>query len=401
MSIMKKEIQVPLLPESVVNAKISKWHKNIGDQVKYNDNLLDLETDKIVLEVPCPSDGILQEIIKKEGDLVISKDVLGIISNSKSIQRSLINKNFFENKIQNNNMENNFSETPNVRRLLKLYNIDIQDVKKKCSKSKITHIDIENYIRNIILKYKNNKNIINNINEKKSKRNINRISMTPIRRKISERLLESVRNTATLTTFQEVDMSNIINIRKKYNEKFQNKYNIKLGFMSFYIKSVVACLQKIPQINAAIDGNDIIYYDYFDISIAISTSRGLITPVLKDVDTMKIHEIEKKIKYFAEQGENGKLDIKNLIGGNFTISNGGIFGSLISTPIINPPQSAILGIHVIKDRPIAVNGKIKILPMVYLALSYDHRIIDGKEAASFLIELKNILEDYSRIIFQI
>jgi len=225
--------------------------------------------------------------------------------------------------------------------------------------------------------------------------------MTRLRQKIAERLLQTKNNTAMLTTFNEVNMQSIISLRKKYNESFEQKYGVRIGFMSFFVKSVIAALKIFPEINATIDNTDIVFYKNFDISIAVSTPRGLITPVLRNADQMSMADIEKKIKEFSIKSLNNKIKIEELIGGNFTITNGGVFGSLMSTPIINPPQTAILGMHAIKERPMAINGKIKILPMMYLALSYDHRLIDGKESVSFLNKIKNILEDFNRILIDV
>ncbi|ABJ90657.1 dihydrolipoyllysine-residue succinyltransferase [Buchnera aphidicola] len=395
----KTKILAPNLPESVNHAIMLKWNKKIGDYVKEDEIIAEIETDKIILEISSPKNGILISQNILVGEKIKSQSVIGFINN-KNIKKEKKIKNNKKTKKKNVHSENSlFLFTPKMRRLILNYNIDI---------SKIKGIDVHGKINinNFIIKNKKNskkkkKDKLINIHKKNNKRIFRKIAMSPLRKTISKRLLYTVKNTAMLTTFNEVNMQPIISIRNKYKDIFENKYKSKLGFMSFYVKSVTQALKKFPEINASIEKKNIIYHDYYDINIAISTPRGLITPILKNTDNLSIYEIEKKIKSFVLLGEQGKLKFEDLEAGTFTITNGGVFGSLMSTPIINPPQVAILGMHHIKKRPIVVNKKIKILPMMYLALSYDHQLIDGKQAIQFLNYIKDILEDISRFILEI
>ncbi|QCI26766.1 dihydrolipoyllysine-residue succinyltransferase [Buchnera aphidicola (Thelaxes californica)] len=402
----KIEIYSPVLPESVINATVSTWYKKVGDKIKYNDILLDLETDKVILEIPAPQDGILYKIIKPAGATVVSKDILGLLNvETNTIHDVALIRHQKHKKIENNQVLT-LSITPSARRLINTYDISIKNLRKICKDKKITSAIVEKYIRNQLnskqnISFKNCNQINIPQQNLKNDKKTQRIPMSPMRQSICERLLQSKNSTVMLTTFQEINMQHIIQLREKYQNDFQEKNLVKLGFMSFYVKAITECLKQFPEINASIEGKDIIYYKYFDISIAVSTKKGLITPILKNTDNLSMSEIEKKIKSFVIKANEGKLKIEELIGGNFTISNGGVFGSLFSTPIINPPQSAILGIHTIKKRPVVINNMIKIMPMMYAALTYDHRIVDGKEAISFLKMFKNILEDYSRISLNI
>ncbi|AYN24763.1 dihydrolipoyllysine-residue succinyltransferase [Buchnera aphidicola] len=391
-------ILVPDLPESVNDAVVVKWYKKIGEKISSEDNIVDIETDKVMLEVSSPCNGILDKILEKEGAIVKSNQILGNIIKSTNIEskkelKSIENKQSF---IQNRSFNIPFKEklynlTPSIRRLVKI------------NKNK--------EIFNQLYYVKNQKNIEKKnqeqlkkksfFNEKENKNIENRIKMTRLRQKIAERLLETKNNTAMLTTFNEVNMQSIIFLRKKYGESFEKKHGVRIGFMPFFVKAAVEALKIFPEVNASIDKDDIVYYKNFDISIAISTPRGVITPVLRNADKMSMADIEKKIKEFSIKSTENKIKLEELVGGNFTITNGGVFGSLMSTPIINPPQTAILGMHLIKERPMAINGKVKILPMMYLALSYDHRLIDGKESVSFLVTIKDILEDFNRILINV
>jgi len=408
-------ILVPDLPESISDATVVKWHKKIGEKVNCDDNIVDIETDKVMLEISSPCDGILKTILEEEGKIVKSQQILGKIK-----KFDFLNKNI-PSKTENNSLEfiQNVKKqkekeysleyhgqycTPSIRRLIKSHQINNDPLNKKIVIDKT--IDFKNIIEE--KQNKKNKNLLSpnilysNENIKKEKKYLtHRVKMTRLQQRMAERLLDSKKNTAMLTTFNEVNMKQIILLRKKYGEDFKKKHGIRIGFMSFFIKAVVEGLKKFPQINAYIDKDDIVFFKNFDISIAISTPKGLITPVLRNVENMTMPEIEKKIKEFSMKGFQNKINIEELIGGNFTITNGGVFGSLLSTPIINPPQTAILGMHVIQDRPVVINNEIKILPMMYLALSYDHRLIDGKESVGFLITVKNILEDFTRILIDI
>ncbi|QIQ41329.1 MAG: dihydrolipoyllysine-residue succinyltransferase [Buchnera aphidicola (Aphis urticata)] len=402
----KINILVPDLPDSVSDATIVKWHKQVGQKVYCDENIVDIETDKIMLEISSPCNGILNAILEKEGSIVKSSQIIGNINKSNNIEKKKINSTIDETHIsinindtsdENHHIQSNINKftnnclTPSARRFIKSNNIDKNSIISNNLHYTFRKQDIEKNIQE--------NSSSNNIFDKSN--NTYRVKMTRLRQKISERLLQTKNNTAMLTTFNEVNMQSIISLRNKYNKFFEQKYNVRLGFMSFFVKAVVESLKTFPEINATIDKTDIVFYKNFDISIAVSTPRGLITPVLRDADQMSMEDIEKKIKEFTIKSLENKISIKELIGGNFTITNGGVFGSLISTPIINPPQTAILGMHAIKERPMAVNGEIKILPMMYLALSYDHRLVDGKESVSFLNKIKNILEDFNRILIDI
>lgn len=408
------DILVPNLPESVSDATVAVWHKKPGETIKRDEILLEIETDKIMLEVPAPNTGILESILEEEGSIVISGQILGRLSIQRIIQNNMKNESQYQNENISNinrnfeyeNNDENDVLSPSIRKLIAEHNIQSKNIQGSGVKGRLIRQDIEKYIE---LEKKVDSYNLKNVDNLKcdhqkitnNTRKETRIVMSRLRKKISERLLEVTRTTAMLTTFNEVNMHPIIILRKKYGELFEKKYGIKLGFMSFCVKSVLEGLRSFPDINASIDREEIIHYHYFDISIAVSTPRGLITPVLRNVDTLDISDIEKNIKLLAERGRNGKLTLEELSGGNFTITNGGIFGSLMSTPIINPPQSAILGMHTIKERPMAIEGKIVILPMMYLALSYDHRLIDGKDAVSFLVFIKELLEDPIRLFLKL
>ncbi|WWO96114.1 MAG: dihydrolipoyllysine-residue succinyltransferase [Candidatus Dasytiphilus stammeri] len=402
------DIIVPDLPESVADAVVLSWHKHPGDLFKCNDVLVEIETDKVIIEVPATMDGILVSILKDDGALVTSKEVIGYFKlneHSSSTHHSDDGDKYKLSRLNSNLLPLPESTqpqdvSPTVRRLLAEHNNNLQNNWRRIQGSgvggRITRIDIKNY-----LDQQNSNNERSNMILRSEKKPDKRVPMTRLRKRIAERLLETKNNTAMLTTFNEVNMKKIIDLRSKYGEEFQKIYGIRLGFMSFYVKAVIAALKKFPELNAYIDGDEVVYHDYFDISIAISTPRGLVTPVLHNVDLMSIADIEKKIKVLAVKGKEGKLTVDEITGGNFTITNGGIFGSLISTPIINPPQIGILGMHAVKDRPMAVNGNIIILPMMYLALSYDHRLIDGREAVSSLVTIKEIIEDPTRLILEV
>ncbi|WP_018652280.1 2-oxoglutarate dehydrogenase complex dihydrolipoyllysine-residue succinyltransferase [Actinobacillus capsulatus] len=409
---MTIEILTPDLPESVADATVATWHKNVGDAIKRDEVIVEIETDKVVLEVPAPHDGILAEISQVQGATVISKQLLGKIS---TVQAG----DFTQETIKPMNeatpadrksaaIEHDHSDAdsqgPAIRRLLAEHNIEAHLIKGTGVGGRITREDIEHHLAQ--RQTQASKQAITTEQSTVSTvaysaRSEKRVPMTRLRKRIAERLLEAKNTTAMLTTFNEVDMQPIMTLRKIYGEKFEKQHGVRLGFMSFYIKAVVEALKRYPEINASIDGDDVVYHNYFDISIAVSTPRGLVTPVIRNCDKLSMANIEKTIKELAEKGRNGKLTVEDLTGGNFTITNGGVFGSLMSTPIINPPQSAILGMHAIKDRPVAVNGQVVIRPMMYLALSYDHRLIDGRESVGFLVAVKDLLEDPTRLLLEI
>ncbi|VFP77775.1 dihydrolipoyllysine-residue succinyltransferase [Buchnera aphidicola] len=403
---MNKNIKIlaPDLPESVNNAVILKWHKQIGNIVQEDELVVEIETDKIILEVSSPVSGILHSQNMSTGQSIQSQSILGYIQPIEKKSNIFNTKNY---STQKNNERDFF--TPKMRRLITNNEINKVMIKGIKIKKKITK---DNFIfkKSCILNKKNqnkkentnflSEKIINNDTSSRT-RSCDRIAMNPLRKKISERLLSTIQNTAMLTTFNEVNMKPIMLLRNKYGDYFKEKNGIKLGYMSFYVKAVIHALKKFPDMNASIEGTDIIYHDYYDINIAVSTPRGLITPVLKYANHLSMFEIEKKIKSFSVLGQSGKLQLKDLESGTFTITNGGVFGSLFSTPIINPPQVAILGMHHIKNRPVVICNKIKILPMMYLAISYDHQLIDGKQAIQFLNCIKDTIEDFSRIIIDI
>ncbi|ACL32303.1 2-oxoglutarate dehydrogenase complex dihydrolipoyllysine-residue succinyltransferase [Glaesserella parasuis] len=405
---MTIEILVPDLPESVADATVATWHKKVGDSVKRDEVIVEIETDKVVLEVPATSDGVITEIQQGEGATVVSKQVLGILVTQQAGDVSLatikpVNEATPSDR-QTASLEPDNSSAdalgPSVRRLLAEHGLEASEVKGSGVGGRITREDIEAVVakRNAKVAEKV-ENTISTVAY--SARSEKRVPMTRLRKRIAERLLEAKNTTAMLTTFNEVDMKPIMDLRKQYGEKFEKQHGVRLGFMSFYIKAVVEALKRYPEVNASIDGDDVVYHNYFDVSIAVSTPRGLVTPVLRDCDKLSMADIEKAIKALAEKGRDGKLTVEDLTGGNFTITNGGVFGSLMSTPIINPPQSAILGMHAIKDRPVAVDGQVVIRPMMYLALSYDHRLIDGRESVGFLVAIKDLLEDPTRLLLEI
>ena len=399
---MSIEILVPDLPESVADASVATWHKQPGDIVERDEILVDIETDKVVLEVPAPDAGVLVEILEEEGATVLSKQLLA------KLKPGVDAGDETNEKLKSTTLETSITAfddqlSPAVRRQLAENDIDPKMLKGTGKGGRISKEDIDAYVQ------KQKKPIPTAIPVEKSAaspvtasgRSEKRVPMTRLRKRIAERLLEAKNSTAMLTTFNEVNMKPIMDLRKQYKETFEQRHNVRLGFMSFYVKAVVEALKRYPEINASLDGDDVVYHNYFDISMAVSTPRGLVTPVLRDCDKLNMAEIEQGIKDLAFKGRDGKLTVDDLTGGNFTITNGGVFGSLMSTPIINPPQSAILGMHKIQDRAMAVDGEVVILPMMYLALSYDHRVVDGKESVGFLVTIKELLEDPTRLLLEI
>jgi len=401
------EILVPDLPESVADATVATWHKKPGDSVKRDEVLVEIETDKVILEVPASADGVLEAIVEDEGATVISRQVLGRLKegNSAGKETSAKVESTESAPAQSQNAsqeeESNDALSPAIRRLIAEHNLDAAAIKGTGVGGRITREDVEKHLASASQKAAAPKAAEAAPVAALSNRSEKRVPMTRLRKRVAERLLEAKNSTAMLTTFNEVNMQPIMSLRKQYGEAFEKRHGVRLGFMSFYIKAVVEALKRYPEVNASIDGDDVVYHNYFDVSIAVSTPRGLVTPVLKDVDSLSMADIEKKIKELAVKGRDGKLTVDELTGGNFTITNGGVFGSLMSTPIINPPQSAILGMHAIKDRPMAVNGQVVIQPMMYLALSYDHRLIDGRESVGYLVAIKELLEDPARLLLDV
>jgi 2-oxoglutarate dehydrogenase E2 component (dihydrolipoamide succinyltransferase) len=393
------DIKVPVLPESVADATIATWHVQPGDAVTRDQNLVDIETDKVVLEVVAQEDGVMGEIIHGEGDTVLGEQVIGSV---KAGGTPAAPAKKAETKSAPATESNDSSDvlTPSVRRLIAEKGLDASKIKGSGKNGRVTKEDVDTFLKAPASSDKATPSQATPA-AAMGDRTQKRVPMTRLRKTIAKRLLEAKNSTAMLTTFNEVNMEPIMSLRKQYQEVFEKRHGIRLGFMSFYVKAVTEALKRFPGVNASIDGDDIIYHNYFDISIAVSTPRGLVTPVLKDCDKLSVAEIEKGIRELALKGRDGKLTLDDMTGGNFTITNGGVFGSLLSTPIINLPQSSILGMHKIQDRPMAVNGKVEILPMMYLALSYDHRLIDGKESVGFLVTIKELLEDPTRLLLDV
>ena len=404
---MTIEIKVPDLPESVADATIATWHKQPGDQVERDEVIVDIETDKVVLEVPAPEAGILEAIIEDAGATVLGQQLIGRIKKGAVAGEATKEKTTSANDEAKEDSKadakaGDDSLSPAVRRLVAEHNVDVAKLSGSGKGGRITKEDVEAFIKDGGKKAQAPAAKVDPIVASPAEaRAEKRVPMSRLRKRVAERLLEAKNTTAMLTTFNEVNMGPIMSLRKQYQEVFEKRHGVRLGFMSFYVKAVVESLKRFPEVNASLDGDDIVYHNYFDVSIAVSTPRGLVTPVLRDCDRLSLADIEKTIKDLAVKGRDGKLTVDDMTGGNFTVTNGGVFGSLMSTPIINPPQSAILGMHKIEDRPMAVNGEVVIQPMMYLALSYDHRMIDGRESVSFLVSIKELLEDPTRLLLDV
>jgi 2-oxoglutarate dehydrogenase E2 component (dihydrolipoamide succinyltransferase) len=442
---MKVDVTIPELAESVSEAIIGDWLKKPGEFVEEGEQLVDVETDKVILEITAPESGELASITKHKNEHVQSNDIIAVINTKKSTAKKRsenikivsdssnvsqnISKNISEintesmsaaNDTPNNAPGNSTNDqlvakyvtesvsktSPAVRKLAAENNIDVQNVRGTGKDGRITKKDIELLVENAEPATASDLDSATEIKTALQFAPVNsredkRVPMTGLRKSISKRLVQSQHESAMLTTFNEVNMQNIIDLRKRYKESFEEAHGVKLGFMSFFIKATVEALKEYPVINASVEGTDIVYHDYFDIGIAVSTQRGLVVPIIRDADELSFSGIEKTINNYANRAQENKITIEELTGGTFTISNGGVFGSMMSTPIINPPQSAILGMHSIQARPIAQSGEVVIAPMMYLALSYDHRTIDGKEAVQFLGHIKNIVEDPNRLLLQV
>ena len=403
---MSIKIKAPTFPESVADGTIANWVKKEGDNVSQDDVIAEIETDKVVLEVIAQSDGTISKIIKDEGEIVQSAEVIGEFNESgeSSKAKEKTNDNVEDKKepekktktkpVKNKQSTNKIG--PAAKKIIAEENIDSDDIKPSGKGNRITkadvinHLDTENQEENIFTS--------SSISEDRPEK---RVPMSRLRSTIAKRLVSVKQETAMLTTFNEVDMMPIKELRSKYGSEFEKEHGVKLGFMGFFVIAAVQALKKFPVVNASIDGDDIVYHGFQDISVAVSTERGLVVPVIKDADTKSLPEIEKSILEYSDKARNGKLSIDEMQGGTFTISNGGIFGSLLSTPILNAPQTAILGMHAIQDRPVAINGEVVIRPMMYLAMSYDHRLLDGKEAVTFLVSIKEQLESPERLLLNL
>ncbi len=395
------DIVVPVLPESVADATIATWHVAEGDSVTRDQNLVDIETDKVVLEVVAQDDGVIGKILHGEGDTVLGNQKIGELHAGASATPAAA-------QIDASSEAGDEIASPSVRRLMTENGLSASDVKGTGKGGRISKEDVEAALASKASAKATPAQAsaaasasTAPASQSLGHRTQKRVPMTRLRKTIANRLLEAKNATAMLTTFNEVNMKPIMDLRKQYKDLFEKTHDARLGFMSFYVKAVVEALKRFPAVNASIDGDDIVYHNFFDVSIAVSTPRGLVTPVLRDADQLSMAGIEKGIRELAIKGRDGKLTIDEMTGGNFTITNGGVFGSLLSTPILNLPQAAILGMHKIQDRPMAVDGKVEILPMMYLALSYDHRLIDGKESVGFLVTIKELLEDPARLLLDI
>ena len=420
---MATEIKVPSLGESVVEATVAKWYKNQGDHVAVDEPLVELETDKVTLEVPSPCGGQLKIISAKEGETVEVGALLGQITegeeDNKVSEKAIESENKIpENKpqeIQQPETQDNNSETdkvdvdnkkvvtnieklsPAVRKIVDEQKIDLSNIEPKRSDGRITKGDLINNVNTSETQTENNESILSNADLSNTELR-KEVPMSRLRQTIAKRLKDAQNNAAILTTFNEVDMFQLIETRNEYKESFESKYGVKLGFMSFFVKACITALKEIPDVNAEIQDNKIIYKNFYNIGVAVGTDQGLVVPVLRDADKKSIIEIEKEIFELGNKARSGKLSIADMQEGTFTVSNGGVYGSLMSTPILNPPQSGVLGMHKIEKRPIVIDDEISIRPMMYLALSYDHRIIDGKAAVTFLVRVKESLEDPRRLL---
>ena len=424
---MTTDIQVPSLGESVTEATIARWYKKIGDPVTVDEPLLELETDKVTLEVPAPATGQLTDIKVNDGDTVEVGAVLGSIvegqapvettpeilpdpepieikeeiqERAETIVPEPVKQVVQEVKAAPTEVSNELS--PAVRKIVAENNINPDQIMPSGKNGRITKEDALNFLANKSESFETQETT--NVTQPKTKSNnqlIERVSMSRLRKTIAKRLKDAQNTAAILTTFNEVDMSELITVRTEYKEFFEKKHGVKLGFMSFFVKACITALKEIPEVNAEIENDDVIYKNYYNIGVAVGTDQGLVVPVVKNADELTVADIEKEISSLGKKARDGKLSISDMQDGTFTISNGGVYGSLMSTPIINPPQSGVLGMHKIQERPIAIDGEIKIRPMMYLALSYDHRLIDGKAAVTFLVRVKESLEDPRRILLSV
>jgi len=399
---MSEEIKSPTFPESVADGTIANWVKKEGEAVSQDEVIAEIETDKVVLEVLAPSDGKISKIHKNEGDTVLSAELIGefISGDSEELKTQAVNEEKpTETAPDLESTQDHLVDKksgPAAKRIIEEKELNPSEIQGSGKDGRITKADVISHVeKDPVIEESVKKTNVDLDRETK------RVPMTRLRSTIAKRLVEVQQETAMLTTFNEVDMKPIKDIRSKYGDDFLKEHGVKLGFMGFFVAASVNALEKFPQVNASIDGTDIVYHGYKDIGVAVSTDRGLVVPVIKDADIKSISEIEKSISEYAEKARDGKLSIEEMQGGTFTVSNGGIFGSLLSTPILNAPQTAILGMHKIEDRPVVVDGEIVVRPMMYLAMSYDHRMLDGKEAVSFLVSIKEQLENPEKLLLNL
>jgi 2-oxoglutarate dehydrogenase E2 component (dihydrolipoamide succinyltransferase) len=402
---MSIEVRVPQLPESVSDATLVNWHKRPGDAVKRDENLVDLETDKVVLEVPAPTAGVLREIRVDNGTTVTSGQVLAVLEEG-AAQPSAATPPKAEPAARKEREETAPAKlAPAARRIVEEQKIDAAAISGSGRDGRITKTDVVNHLAARPAATPEPKKAAPAAHPLKAavrgSRTEQRVPMTRLRARIAERMVQAQATQAMLTSFNEVDLKAVMDLRTRYKDKFEKEHGVKLGFMSFFVKASIEALRRFPTVNASIEGSDIVYHEYYDIGVAVSTDRGLIVPVLRDADALSFADIEKSIASFAAKARDGSITIEEITGGTFTITNGGVFGSLMSTPIINTPQSAILGMHKIQERPMVVDGAVVARPMMYLALTYDHRIIDGREAVLFLVAIKEALEDPARLLLQL
>jgi len=399
---MAIQIKAPQFPESIEEGSIATWHKQVGEAVSRDELIVDIETDKTVLEVVAADDGVLTEVMKKEGDVVSSQEPIGKIEVG-AVVASTLEKRVEAAPAAEPHLDTVVVANPAARKLAEENNIDLASLSGTGKDGRILKEDVQNAMTapaaDTPVAEEPAKLVVPiSLSERAEKR----VPMTRLRATIAKRLLDAQHNAAMLTTFNEVNMGPLMQLRKQYKELFEKTHNgTRLGFMGFFVKAAAEALKRFPAVNASIDGNDIVYHGYYDIGVAVSTERGLVVPVLRDCDRMSIAEVEGGIRSYAVAAQEGKLAIEDMTGGTFTITNGGVFGSLLSTPILNPPQTAILGMHKIQERPMAVTGQVVIQPMMYLALSYDHRMIDGKDAVQFLVAIKDMLEDPARMLLDV
>ena len=406
---MAIEVKVPVLSESVSDATLAQWHKQPGDYVKRDENLVDIETDKVMLEVVAPEDGVLAEIKKESGETVGSAEVIAMIDTDARAPEpeqgaepdDADKKAEPEAQPEAKAVAASAELSPAVRKLVAENNLDVSKISGTGKDGRITKADVVKFMAQGEKPVTPTSAAPSTTETGSGSRPEQRVPMTRLRSRIAERLVEAQHTAAMLTSFNEINMKPVMDLRARYKESFEKKHGVKLGFMSFFIKACVEALKEFPAVNASIDGNDIIYHGYFDIGVAVSTDRGLVVPIIRDADQQGMAELEKSVMDYAIKAREGKLAMDDLSGGTFSITNGGVFGSLLSTPILNPPQSAILGMHKIEQRPVVEDGEIVIRPMMYVALTYDHRIIDGREAVSFLVKVKQALEDPARMLLQI
>ncbi|MEG0482741.1 MAG: 2-oxoglutarate dehydrogenase complex dihydrolipoyllysine-residue succinyltransferase [Acinetobacter sp.] len=403
---MATEIKAPVFPESVADGTIATWHKQPGEAVSRDEVICDIETDKVVLEVVAPADGTISAIIKNEGDTVLSSEVIATFEEGAVSGAAQTQSVQSEQKVEQAAAQTEAGaapvveraqvqdQAPAVRKALTETGIAASDVDGTGRGGRITKEDVANHQAKPAA-------TVTPLSVAVGERIEKRVPMTRLRKRVAERLLAATQQTAMLTTFNEVNMKPVMEMRKQYKDAFEKRHGARLGFMSFFVKAVTEALKRYPAVNASIDGDDIVYHGYYDIGVAVSSDRGLVVPVLRDTDRMNYAEVESGIAAYAAKAREGKLSIEDMTGGTFTITNGGTFGSLLSTPILNQPQTAILGMHKIQERPMAVNGQVEILPMMYLALSYDHRMIDGKEAVGFLVTVKELLEEPAKLILDL